>query len=594
MEISGWSWWWLYNREPYLDLKAKVLTGTPGTGSDDFFLGHDTRVARESAAPDDSQLATLVGPALQAAIVADESNRIVSDAMIALAKLHPVYVPVGDTSMKEIFSARLVHSNQKVVESAVLALGLMADPSCASILCDIAADTETARRLLGREKVPGRTRPLAALAVGLIGARCEREDVRRYIVSRLVNILESDRTASPDLFVGCVTSIGLSPLAPRTQVIEAGTTLSPAASLEGQVEFLAAILTDRNRREFVRAHVPKALGLLVRDRDDAVKQTAARALLDILTARKKDKRLVRHGVVEGLGLVGDSDADALDIEIRKALRLSIREGDVFQRQLSVIALALVSSRPGQGEGKPLKGLDDQRSYLLEQLTRGKNRLRPWVALALGLQAFHGLEQGSAVPASVLNALRTTMEDVRSPEDVGAWCLALGLSGDLEASSSLLERMEKLKDDAARGRAAVALGLLGDRDALQPLREVVADSTFRPFILREGAIGLALLGDKQVIDDLLEVLRTQDSLAIQSAAVTALGFVADKRAIPPLVKLLEDGEQGDLTRAYAAIALGTISERYPLPWGTLYSCHFNYEAATETLITGGGTGILNMR
>jgi HEAT repeat protein len=594
MDISGWDWWWLYNHEPYLDLKTRVLTGAPGTGSDEFFLGHGTRHVPEGMIPDDDDRRTIVGPALQRVIETEKSDRVLCDAMIALATLHPVYAPSGEQSMKELFSTRLAHSSQKVVEFAVLALGLMAEPDCVPILCDIAEGGEGARRWLRRSSVPARIRSLAALAVGVVGTRCEREDVRRYIVSRLARILQEKRTASPDLFVACVTSIGLSPLSPRRRAIEAGVTESPASSREGQVKLLADLLNDRRRHEYVRAHIPKALGLLVRGTDGAAKEICARSLLGVLSSGRKDKRLVRHGVVEGLGLVGDSDDDEIDLEIRRVLHRSMRNGDTFQRQLTLIAIALVSSRPGSGEGERLGGLKSERGYLLEQLVRGKSRIQPWAALALGLQGFHGRESDSPPPDVVLRTLRTTMEDVASPVDVGAWCVALGLCGDLDSAPALRERLTSVNDDAALGRVAVSLGLLNDRQAKPQLRQLVAGASFRPTILREGSIGLALLGDKQVIDDLLETLRSRRSLAIQSAAVTSLGFVADKRAIAPLAELLEDPEQRELTRAYAAIALGTICERHPLSWATLYSCHFNYEAATETLISRAGTGILDMR
>ena len=592
-DISSWHWWWLYNRDPYLNLKERVLSGGPATGSDDFFLGHNTRVVRSGNAPSEMTRNTVVGPALQRAVEEESSDRLLCDSMIALAKLHPGYVPVGDATMQEMFTKHLDHPNQKVVESAVLALGMMGDPTCASILCDIAADTAAGRQLVGRDKVPGRTRPLAALSVGLIGKNCDREDVRRYVVFRLATILKGDRQASPDLFVGCVTSIGLTPLAPKRGVIEAGVSLLPASSLEGQVTFLAEMLKDRDRDRFVRAHIPKALGMLVRGSDGTAKEIAADALLSVLQSRKKDRRLVRHGAAEGLGLIGDSDADQLDVAIRKALRDSVRDGDAFQRQLTVISIALASSRPGAGAGLELEGLADERSYLLKQLAQGQSRLRPWVALALGLQAHHCREAGEAIPADLINALRSSMSKVRSPEDVGAWCIALGLCGDLESAPDLHHRLGKLNDDLALGRVAVALGLLGDVEAINPLEEIVADSTFRPDLLRESAIGLALLGDKRVIDNLIEVLATHDSMAIKSAAVTALGFVADRRAIDPLAKLLDDKEQKEVTRSYSAIAIGVVCEQDRLPWPAHYMNHFNYEAATETLISSGGTGILNL-
>lgn len=593
-DISTWDWWWVYNRDPYLDLKERVLAGAPVTTGDDFFLGNGTRSADETHAPSETTMNTKVAPALQRAIEEESSDRLLCDAMVALAKLHPGYVPVGGVTMAELFVRHLAHPNRKVVESAIVALGMMGDGASASILCDIAADDEAARRLLGCEQVPTHSRALAALAVGLVANRCGVEDVRRYVVFRLASIIERDKQASPDLFVGCITSIGLTPLAPLRGAIEAGMTLSPAASLEGEVLFLAELLADRGREQYVRAHVPKALGLLVRGTDGVAKEYATEVLLDVLLGRKKDKAPVRHGVTEALGLVGDSDADELDVRIREALRASARDGDAHQRQLSMISIALASSRPGAGTGSRFEGLTGERSYLLKQLAKGQSRLRPWAALALGLQAYHAQKNGEAVPAEILLALRESMADVGSPEDVGAWCIALGLSGDTEAVPELLKRLEDLNGDLPLGQVAISLGLLGDSAAIEPLRAMVEDATFRPDLLRESAIGLALLGDRQVTERLIEVLAAHDSMAIKSAATVALGYVADRRAVDPLVRLVSDPDQMEVTRAYAAIAVGIVCERDRLPWPALYSNHFNYEAATATLISGDGNGILNLR
>jgi len=593
-ELSSWTWWWIYNQDPYLDLKQRVLSEDALTGSDDFFLGHGSREVADGAAATDEQFQEQVGPALQRVIEAETSDRILSDAMIALAKLHPIYVPSGERSMLELFSTHLDHPNQKVVESAVVAIGMMAEPACAPVLCDLAADTPAGRKLVRRSSVPGRTRPLAALSVGLIGARCEREDVRRYIVSRLVGILDGEREASPDLNVACVTSIGLSPLAPLRRALEEGASPRPSSSREGQIHYLCDLLMDKDRREYVRAHVPKALGLLAGGVEGAAKERIARAFIDTLGSRKKDKRLVRYGIVEGLGLLGDADADAIDVEIRKALHKSIQDGDIFQRQLSLLAIAFTSSRAGSGSTPKFSGTHAERAYLIQQLKNGNSRMQPWAALALGLQTFHCREGGGVVSPEIALTLRQTLSKVSSPDDVGAWCIALGLCGDLESAPDLHENLADLRDDIARGRVAIALGLLGDREAISPLEQIVDDSVFHPDLLRESSIALALLGNKQVAQKLVAVLGDNDSLAIMSAVVSALGYVGDKRTVDPLVALLDDDKEMDTSRSYAAVALGVICERDPLPWPALYLNHFNYAAATETLITADETGILNLR
>ena len=595
-DLSDWSLWWGFNSDPYLGLREIVRSAGPLTGSDEFFLGQGASEKLRTSGPQEAAIREKVGPALQRAIESESSDRVLCDAMIALAKLHPVYAPSGVRSMSELFTPHLDHPNQKVVESAIVALGLMADSTCTPALCSLAADGAVGRKLLGRVKVPLPTRALAALALGVVGANSEREDERRYVAHTLVQILEGERQASPDLFVSCVTALGLTSLAEsRVPARNGGEERSVASSSrQGLIRFLTDLLHDEDRHRFVRAHAPVALARLVRGVDDPERAGVARALLDVLGGGEKVGRLVRYGIVEGLAAIGDSDADAVDAEIREVLRESVRRGDSFQRQLSVLAIAQVSSRPGTGAGESLEGAREGRAFLVEQLTRGKRRTRPWAALGLGLFGHHLREGGRELDEATSKGLSQTLSGVGSPSDSGAWYIALGLRGDVAAAPALLGRLESTRDDAARGRAAIALGLLGAREAIPALEKIVRESRYRPALLRDSAIALALLGDKRVVVHLLEIMSSTDSVAIQSAVVGALAFIGDARVIDPLVELLEDPERPDIARDFAAIALGVACERGRLPWTASFANHLTYAAATDALISGKGSGILNLR
>ena len=114
--------------------------------------------------------------------------------------------------MLELIGQHLSAPNQKMAESAIVALGIMGDPACVQLLADIAGDTDAGRKRLGRESVPGRTRPLAALSLGITGPLLEDEDSRRSLVGELEAILLEAEGASPDLHVACVTSLGMTAL----------------------------------------------------------------------------------------------------------------------------------------------------------------------------------------------------------------------------------------------------------------------------------------------------------------------------------------------------------------------------------------------
>jgi len=60
----------------------------------------------------------------------------------------------------------------------------------------------------------------------------------------------------------------------------------------------------------------------------------------------------------------------------------------------------------------------------------------------------------------------------------------------------------------------------------------------------------------------------------------------------LVKLLHNESITPLSRAFAAVALGGVADKEPLPWNSKISVDMNYRAAVETL-TNHVSGILDI-
>jgi HEAT repeat protein len=93
----------------------------------------------------------------------------------------------------------------------------------------------------------------------------------------------------------------------------------------------------------------------------------------------------------------------------------------------------------------------------------------------------------------------------------------------------------------------ALSEIGDRRAVEPLRAMLKGDL--PFGREEAAVALVKLGDSQAIEVAFNALRDPDT---RLAAVNALGYLRDKRAIGPLRALLaekaprEDEKKGDET------------------------------------------------
>jgi hypothetical protein len=57
-------------------------------------------------------------------------------------------------------------------------------------------------------------------------------------------------------------------------------------------------------------------------------------------------------------------------------------------------------------------------------------------------------------------------------------------------------------------------------------------------------------------------------------------------------MLFDTQLGALSRAFAAVALGGIADKEPLPWNSRIAVNINYRASVETL-TNQSTGILDI-
>jgi HEAT repeat protein len=133
----------------------------------------------------------------------------------------------------------------------------------------------------------------------------------------------------------------------------------------------------------------------------------------------------------------------------------------------------------------------------------------------------------------LKVLLETIEDFTSTSDqVCEAAQNIAELGDERAKKPLLHRLTQYKDPPwVRSRLVIALGSI---------------------ILRGG------LQDLQVGDALLEILSsTQEESEVKAAAAIALGQIGDKRAVEPLLTIL-NSEQPDL--AYACVvALGDIGD-----------------------------------
>jgi HEAT repeat protein len=136
-------------------------------------------------------------------------------------------------------------------------------------------------------------------------------------------------------------------------------------------------------------------------------------------------------------------------------------------------------------------------------------------------------------------------------------------------------------------------MLQDARAIPDLRVLRKGSVRRTFVMMQSVRALGLLGDHTLTEQLNAELAAPGVTLIRlSAIASALAQIGDRRSLPALRKLMADKNVAPLTQAFAAVALGGVCGKDPLPWNSVYATQVNYRASTETL-TDGMAGILDL-
>jgi len=603
-DLTVWQFWWGFNREPYLNLKAHIHSGTTLTGSDDFFIGfgQDTK-SKDNLRPSEETIRQKVVPALLQALQTETDNDIVTACLIALAKIGDAESEDGSSGFEKEIKKFLGDANQEIKETAAVTLGVLANPASIDLLIAIMKDLPEGRAKTGDEGgVNYRTRAFATYGLGLIGYRTESLEDRHKVVTALYEILESPRFATRDIKVAALISMGLVPLDVVEQVPVEGDAKQKAAEIpvadwtrKDQIEYLLGFFGDeknKDRNFLVRAHAPRSIALLLNGAPQ-YKERVVDALLPYVGKKGEGQVELRQSCTLAFGQIGDLDDERPDKAIRAALIDATGNADVQTKNFSMIAIGQVGGRPGSGD-KPLEGLQAIQGHLLVNLARGKTAVKPWAGLALGVMQAALLDADVPLKPDAVQALRATFLAEGSPTDVGAYAIGLGIARDLDSQEALQKKLNDLSQDDPRGDIAIGLGLMNSVQSIETIQEIVKSSKYRADLLKSAAIALGLLGDKNVVSDLTAMLRSEaKTLSTQAAIASALGFIGDARSIDPLVEMLLNPELTPKARAFAAVALGLVADKEPLPWNSKISVDINYRANTTTLTDTEGTGILDI-
>jgi len=604
-DLTAWTFWWEFNKEPYLDLKRHIHDGAPGSGTPGWYLGRgDKAQTKETYAPTPTQIRQVVVPALLRALEKETNNDIVTGCLIALAKIGDIKNENGESEFQDVIAQRLADSAQEISETAAVALGILADESSVPVLADLLFDTPAGRTLVQRKEVPYGTRAFAAYGLAQIGSRTARDEVRQEIANTLLQALRTQKTSSRDLQVACLIAMGLVPLdtiEPSGALLETedGAVPERLECRTQQLDYLLEFLQDEENEFLVRAHAPASLGRLLEGLEGEIhaiyKERIVTALIERMGRKADDKNEVVQSAVLALGQIGDSDDDDLDRTIREVLA-SVPEkySEPQARRFALIAMAKAGSNVGNGE--IVAGVKEATGFLVKHLAQ-KKQTSAWAGLGIGVLCDR-LEQAQVqivddIFADATTALRETLRTEKSGEKLGAYALAVGIAGDEEAIPILLRKLQSTSELETRGYIAVGLGLLGDRTAIEPIQVIIEQSKYKPELLRQAAIALGLLGDKELVNKLIDMLGKARGLASQAAIASALGFIGDRRSIEPLVAMLENEEISGAARGFAAVALGIVGDSANLPWNSKIAEDLNYRASVQTLNDTSGTGILNI-
>lgn len=588
-DLTTWSFWWEFNKDPFIRLRDAVLQGGPQTGSDDFFLGSTRKSeARDSLRPTSEDIMGKILPALKKAIDSTDQKDINSSCMVAMAKIgqdHP------DFKLTDVFTPRLKATTQEVRETAALAIGIaaIAREDEMTLLADLALDKDKGREASGGS-VDNRTRAFSIYGLGLTAYKTTNIEIKKKAFAVCKELLEDDKLRDRNMKVAAINAIG---------ILNIGTSTDAEKQLLGDA--LTTLETFYMQKtgageQLIQAHCPPAIAKLIgRDHPDSDKWK--KIFSDDLLDKGKVKRSgneIPQSCALALGQMvkpydNKDEKKCPDKEYSELLQKMWHDHkDLQTKNFCMLSLGWI-------------GGDLNREVMLKEFDKaGKNIEKPWCALALGVFSHLKYEaqkdrKESVEPERFIGeALHDALKEAKTPDLVGALAISLGLNRFTDAADEMRERMIKnqAQEDMA-GYLAIGLALMNDTRSIEDIRGVIDQSVRRFSLLQQAAVALGKLGDKTAAELLQKQMTDgEPNLAKLSAIASAIGFIGDKRTIEPLKDLLFDDKLANLSRAFAAVALGGVADKEPLPWNSKIGVNMNYRAAVETL-TNSQTGILDI-
>jgi HEAT repeat protein len=481
---TRWEFWWFYNRDPLIRLRAKIQDKARANAGADvpFELAAD-KERQESIIP------RLIG------MIEDSNPEVRAAAVQALARTR-------DLGVRPALFHELRDDQFLVRLSAVIALGVWGNTQALSRLEDIVKDDT--RELQERH--------YAAVALGLIGGAATTESLRQLLAP--AEFAKLPRFVQAALAYGAGITRENDNADPIRQLLATKDTTDPevlsnlvlALGKVGDPSDLPSLLKWLDAKDAqVRRSAAIGLGVLAR------KSTNADVVERLRKSMRDDPDLVvRNFAAISIGYVGGPEAT-------KALRAELQDGAKTVRPFAALALGLAG--------------DPESVELLLRLfgSEPDPSQRGALAVALGL-----LRDGRAAPD-----LRKALPKEGEPVVKGYVALALGMVGDVEAIPELRKVFEGANDVELIPNTATALGLLGDRESIDLLIKR-AQKEKNEHVLQSLWFSLGLLGDKSAIAPLVESVKgSQMPAYVRGYAVVALGFIADPEPVRAIARISAD-------------------------------------------------------
>jgi HEAT repeat protein len=574
-DLTRWSYFWEFRKDSFLRLRDRVHDTGTVKNSDSFFMGAGARAGIDTLRPTEAQVRGEILPALHRALESTGQRDITSSCLVALAKvgLEDRYFELLPT-----LRARLTSHDQEIRETAALAMGISERSAAIVDLGALLHDDARGRALCERREVDDRTRAFAAYGLGLVAHASRSAAVKTIVHDILARVLDDDTIPGMDIQVAALNAIGL--LRPETAT-DGGAALQRRA-LGTLARFFDADLGVG--RQLVQAHVPTAAAALLAGSDEPELRTAwMRRLVRELRPEQAEEPLRRRNLALAqsaalaLGaLAGPHEVGAPDAWVSAALIDTFENG--VDLQAGYFALTALGAIGGAANV----------DRLLETVESGTKSLqRPWAALALGMHEHQRLVAAGAAGRSdpaITAAIRAQLDEVKNPDSLAAFAIALGLCRDGSAAPRLLELLAAHRhQDEFAGYLCIALALIDERSAVDPIREIVRTSARRPQLLLQAAVALGRLGDKTAALLLMDqMVSSEQNLAVLASLAFAVGQIGDRRTVAPLMRMVEDEGLSDLARAFAVVAIGGVGDKEDEPWNAKIGRLVNYRAAVETL------------